>query len=147
MKIDIIAEEAKLTKVKLNTEGSRDNPTSITDLSFECLAGGKLANTFVGVDVSKIFWDKDGCIKLLGITNIESMAELKNATMKFAEVEVQDVKVTNLKFKPTNGYQMIFKLQVQVRHTPEQLVAFDRLQMTTNPLRLYTAQEDLFPVD
>ena len=147
MNIDIEVIEAKLLSVKLNTEGSQDNPTSRSDLNFECLAAGKLANTLVGIDVSKIFWDKDDRIKLLGITGIKSRAEMKVATMEYAGLVVQEVKVRNLEFVPINGRQLILKMQVQVHHTGDQLVKFDKLQMTTNSLRVYTSQDDLFTND
>lgn len=147
MNINIEAIEAKLKSVRLNTEGSVDNPTSRSDLDFECIAGGDLATTLVGIDVSKIFWDKDDCIKMLGITGIKSRAELKNATMEYAGLVVREVKVRKVEFQPINGRQIILKMQIQVHHTGEELMKFDKLQMTTHPIKVYTAQDDLFGND
>lgn len=147
MKINIEALEATLKTLTLKTEGSEDNPTTRSDISFECICEGKLADTLVGCNVDRFFWDKDKNIRLLGIENIESMAELKNATMEFGELKVEDVKVRKLKFQPINGKQLILKIKIQVHHTGEQLMMLDKLLMTKHPLKIYTSQDDLFSDD
>jgi len=144
MKITIEAVEAKLKKVNLDYEGSADNPTSRSDLKFECLAEGKLADTLLGVDASNFLWDKDNCIRALGITHIKSKMELKNVTMEFGDLKIEGVKVRDVKWEPIGGRQIVINLQVQVIHTGKQLLEFDKLQMTTRPLKLYTTQDDLF---
>ena len=144
MDITIEAIEATLKKLSLITEGSQDNPTTRCDLTFECICDGKLANTLVACDVSSFLWDKDGQIRLLGVTNIESRAELKNATMEFETLETKEVKVRKIKFQPINGKQLLMTLNVQVHHTGEQLMKLDELLMMTHELKIYTAQDDLF---
>lgn len=146
MNIDIQTMEGTLTKVKLNTEGSHDNPTSRSDLTFECLAEGKLVETLVGCKKAKSFyWNKDKQIIQLGIKAVHSEAKLKNATMEFADLKIEDVKVGGIKFQPVNGEQIILTLEVHVYHTGQQLMQFDKLQMTTHQFRIYSAQDDLFP--
>jgi len=147
MNIDIQTIEATLKGVKLNTEGSQDNPTSRTDLSFECLAEGNLVKVLVGCKDTGIFWNKEKQIQLLGVTSITSRAELKNATMEFGGLKIQDVKVRKINFQPINGKQIILNLVIQVHHTGEELMALDKLQMVTNVLKVYSAQDDLFPAD
>lgn len=144
MEINIETIEAKLKKVKLNTEGSQDNPTSRSDIEFECLAIGDLADTLVGCEVGKSLWDEEGNTRWLGVTAIKSQAELKNATMQFGDLTVEEVKVRKIEFQPINGRQIILKLQVQAHHTGQELLQFDKLQMVTRPLRIFTAQDDLF---
>ena len=148
MKINIKAIEAKLTNANLGTEGSDENPTSRTDLDFECLCDGSVVGTLFGTENIGAFWDDEGNIRLLGIKHIPSRAELRGATLVFGEdddtLEASDCVVKKFFCKPINGRQAIVTLQVQVHHSPEQLTLIDRLQKRTYPLAITTKQEDLF---
>lgn len=144
MQIDIKADEAKLTNVNLSTEGSDENPTSRTDLDFECLAPASALATLLGINDVKSFWDGEGNLRMMGITKITSRAEMNVATVKFGDLEIDECKAKKFSFKPLNGRQVQLWCQIQVHHTKEQLVKLDAMQKTTHALHIFTKQAGLF---
>lgn len=144
MTITIRTLEAKLTNVNLSTEGSEDNPGRRTDLDFDCIAEGAVVGTLAGVDNVEAFWDKEGNIKLLGVNNITSKAELHDCKLEFNSLEIEGCKAKKFSFKPINGRQIKMHVQLQVHHTDEQLVLIDKMQKVTDVLTITATQGDLF---
>lgn len=144
MNIEIKTLEAKLTNVNLGTEGSEENPGRRSDLDFDCIAEGATIGTLAGTDNVKAFWDDEGNIRLLGVNNITSKAELHECDMKFGSLVIEGCKAKKFSFKPINGRQIKMHVQVQVHHTDEQLLAIDKMQKKTDVLALTTKQGDLF---
>ncbi len=138
--------EAKCTNVNLGCEGSEDNPTSRTDLNFEGLAERSVMAKLLGCDFEKVaqFWNSENQIQFLGITAINSRAELTDCSMKFLKNTVNNVKVKKFSFTPIGGAMIKIKLQVQVHHTDKQLAMFDKWQKKVDVLDIETNQADLF---
>ncbi len=144
MNIEIHADEATLSNVNLGNEGSKEEPTSRTDLDFDGESGAGLLGTLLGVENVSPFWDEEGYALLLGVDKIVSKALMQHAKMEFGGLAIEDCTVKKFSCKPLNGRRTRFHCQVQVRHTPEQLTMIDALQLKTYKLALTTKTADLF---
>jgi hypothetical protein len=137
-------EECMLGSVNLATEGSQENPTSRTDLSYEGLANKKALAMLIGCDNVDAIWDDEGNIQWLGITEIKSRVEIDKCVITFLGQQIGNVRVKKFSFKPISGRQIEIKLQAQVHHTKEELVLIDSWQKKVGVLLIETTQADLF---
>jgi hypothetical protein len=114
--------------VNQRAEGHKDNPTLALDLKFKAVMDGGVLKQLCGADDVPPFWHDDGSVRFLGITGFKSRAELKECTMTFGDlameqIELKEVKVNKFEFKPISGRGVEVTLRVQFHPTDAELIA------------------------
>lgn len=139
--IKILSENAQLKHINQRHEGSGEEPVLALDLKFECIVRGDLLQALCGSETNPDFWNEDGSVKYLGITNFTSRAELKECDFEFGDLIEEPIKISGVKankftFTPVGGHGVKLSLRVQLRPTDEELLALTHATKKTCQLSI-----------
>lgn len=169
--IEIKMPDAQLKKLNTRTEGNQKDPIPAEDMKFHGVAPAVFLFALLGVPVptpqdesddenfdpvkTLPFWNEDGSLRFLGLSDFGSWCELTGAVMQFGDpnpkaknrVQVEGVKVKNFKFKIIAGWNIELTLTAQARLEDKQATTMRHFQMKHGQLLITTDEAATYAED
>jgi hypothetical protein len=172
-KIEIKMPDAQLTKLNTRTEGNKKDPIPAEDMKLHGVTGAAFLFPLLGKDIPECpegfkgewdpvktlpFWEPDGSLSFLGLSDFGSWCELKGASMSFGNPNAKakdrvnvdgGVTVKGFKFKIIAGWNIELTLTAQARLDDKQATIMRHMQqkhgqlvITTDEAAVYSQDED-----
>jgi hypothetical protein len=159
--ISIKMPEAKLAKLNTRTEGNQADPIPAEDMKFHGVASASFLFALLGAPVPAApadapegwdpvrtlpFWNPDGTLCYLGLSEFGSWCELSGAVLEFGDpnpksrdrVHIEGVKVKKFQFKVVANWSIELTLTAQARLDDKQATAMRHKQQKNGSLLITT---------